>query len=483
MDSSKSYSEVLAEFVSNLTFEEIPPEVVAKAKTHLLDSVGVGLAGSSTEWCQRGRRVFSEMEGPSEASVFGLSRRIAAPNAAIANAIAIAGLEYDDTDYIGGGGHMSRVVIAAALAAGETSRRSGREVLTAIVAGYEVASRVGAALLLDRYGPRSAKATSGASEQAARERMQRQGGPQIRGHISGLFASALIAGRLMGLSADKLASAQGLVGGLGLFLGQSHREGAEALILHAGWAAHAGILAARCAREGLAGPRLIYEGDRGLLAVIGGDLQDPTRLATGLGNEWNTMNNVLKFLPGGHGAHHFVESLRTLINEHKLRPDDVRQIECRAPAQRIEFHFEPKESKLHPTPYNALFSLPYLLARVLADKKLDALSFSREKVSDAAVLELASRVTYVADEAAWFGEKRGLVNVTLVDGRVLSQSTPELLGFPGRPYSQRDLMDKFRENASLVVRDVGRLDALLDKLQSLERLQDIGDMMRLTVAN
>lgn len=482
MDSLSSRSETLAEFACGLAFESIPADVIEKAKTHLLDSVGAGLAGSAAEWSQAATRVFQRLRGPSQATVFGQRRKVAAPNAAMANGVAIAALEFDDTDYVGGGGHMSRSVVAAALAAAEAFHRSGKELLTAVVIGYEVASRVGSALLLDRYGPRAARSSWTTEDLAAHKRMQAQGGGQVRGHIAGQFASCLVAGRLMRLGRNELASAQGLVGGLGLFLGQSHREGADGLLLHAGWAAHAGLLAAQCAGEGLRGPRYVYEGDRGLLAVIGGELQDATQLTSDLGTRWNTLNNMLKFLPGGHGAHHFVESLRSLMDEYAIRADDVQLIECRAPAQRIEFHFEPKEAKLRPTPYNALFSLPYLLARLLADQKLGPLSFSSEKVSEASVLEQASRVTYVADESAWFGEKRGLVNVKLRDGRVLSRSTPELLGFPGRPYSQTNLMDKFRENASLVVRDAGRLAALRDKLQSLEQLEDISEMMRLTVA-
>lgn len=481
--SPMSGSEALAQFVSELTFDSVPQEVISKAKTHLLDSVGVGLAGSQTQWGKSAIRVFQGLHGPAGSTVFGRRRKVAAPNAAIANGVSISALEYDDTDYVGGGGHMSRVVVAAALAAGEAFRCSGKELLTAIVAGYEAASRIGSALLLDRYGPRSAKSSWSPEDLAAHKRMQEQGAGQVRGHITGLFAAALVAGKLMGLSRKELVSAQGLVGGLGLFLGQSHREGTDALLLHAGWAAHAGLLAAQCARQGLTGPRHIYEGDRGLLSVVGGGLQDSTQLAAGLGSRWNTLNNTLKFLPGGHGAHHFVESLAALIEERSLSVDDVQTIECRAPAQRIEFHFEPRETKLRPTPYNALFSLPYLLARLLSDGKLGALSFTPAKVKEARVLKLASQVKYVADEAAWFGEKRGLVNVTLRNGETLSRSTPELLGFPSRPYSQKNLEDKFRENASLAVRDAGQLETLLETLQSLERLEDIGVMMRLTVAD
>ena len=215
------------------------------------------------------------------------------------------------------------------------------------------------------------------------------------------------------------------------------------------------------------------------MAVIGKDLHDATRLTSGLGTEWTTLKNVLKFYPAGHGPHHFMEALKSLVIEYKLRPQDVLQIDCRAPAQRIEFHFEPKETKLHPTPYNARFSLPYLLARLLADGELGPLSFTADKVTEPAVLELASRVTYTADEASWFGEQRGEVTVKLRDGRSLVRSAPELLGFPSRPCTREDVVSKFRANAKLIHENPKRTDELLAALESLEKIKNIRDIMNL----
>jgi 2-methylcitrate dehydratase PrpD len=125
--------------------------------------------------------------------------------------------------------------------------------------------------------------------------------------------------------------------------------------------------------------------------------------------------------------------------------------------------------------------LPYLLSRLLADGDVGPLSFTQEKVSEGEVLELASRVTYIADESAWFGEKRGLVTVKLRDGRLLTRSTPELLGFPKRPCSQEDVVKKFTANARLVLRSPKQLDTLLHALEALEEKQDVGTVMRLTV--
>ena len=474
----QSCSETLANFVAKLRYEDIPAAVAAKARTHILDSIGNALAGSTMEWARNGSSVFRKLAGPPEATVIGHAGRIAAANAAIANGIGIAALDYDDTDYGGGGNHMSRHVVATALAAGEAANCTGKDLITAVVIGYEVAPRVGASLMVDRYGVRAARATWGAEELAAHHRMHHEGGMLVRAYVPGLYSSALIAGRLFGLNAQQLTSAQGLVGGLGLFLGQSHREGADAHV-HAAWAAHSGIIAASWARDGLRGPRLIYEGDRGLLAVIGKDLHDATRLTSGLGTEWTTLKNVLKFYPAGHGPHHFMEALKSLVIEYKLRPQDVLQIDCRAPAQRIEFHFEPKETKLHPTPYNARFSLPYLLARLLADGELGPLSFTADKVTEPAVLELASRVTYTADEASWFGEQRGEVTVKLRDGRSLVRSAPELLGFPSRPCTREDVVSKFRANAKLIHENPKRTDELLAALESLEKIKNIRDIMNL----
>ena len=188
---------------------------------------------------------------------------------------------------------------------------------------------------------------------------------------------------------------------------------------------------------------------------------------------------VLKFYPGGHGMHHFIESLNSLMNDG-LRARDVEQIECHAPSQRIEFHFEPKEDKLHPSPYSARFSLPYVLARLVTDRELGPLSFTPQKVTDPEVIELASRITYVSDETVWFGEKRGLVVVKLRDGRTLKRSSPELRGFPNRPHTRSDVVDKFKINARLVCSNEKRLDDLVNALETLDKVKDVGEMMRLT---
>lgn len=478
-EQERSCSETLADFAANLQLERIPPEVVAKVKTHIMDAVGVGMAGSTMEWCQQASRVLQRAGAPQEATVLGQAYKLAAPDAALANGVAIGCMEFDDLDYTGGGHHMSRHAIAAALAAGELAHSSGKELLTAVTVGYEVASRVGCSLLLDRYGPRSANSSWTPDDVAKYRRLQKQGGALMRGNIAGLFACSALAGRLLGLNAAQISSAQGLVGGFGLYLSQSFSEGSDASMLFSGWSAHAGILSAQWASAGLKGPRKIYEGDRGLLSIIGGDLQDVSQLTNKLGTQWNCMSSLLKFYPGGHGMHHFMEALDSLMNDG-LRPQDIEQIECHAPAERVEFHFEPREEKLHPSPMTARYSLPYVLARLVTDREVGALSFTPQKLAEPAVIALASRVTYVSDESAWFGEKRGLVKVKLRDGRTLERSSPELRGFPNRPHTRADVVDKFRANARIVCSNGKRLDELTNALENLEKVKDVSEITRLT---
>jgi 2-methylcitrate dehydratase PrpD len=216
-----------------------------------------------------------------------------------------------------------------------------------------------------------------------------------------------------------------------------------------------------------------------LLSIIGGDLQDVSQLTDRLGSQWNCMSNLLKFYPGGHGMHHFMESLNALMNDG-LRPQDIEQIACHAPAERVEFHFEPREEKLHPSPLNARYSLPYVLARLVTDRDVDASSFTPEKIAEPAIVDLARRVTYVSDEGAWLGEKRGLVVVKLRDGRTLQRSSPELRGFPNRPHNRADVVDKFKANARLVCKNEKRLDDLTNALENLEKVKDVSEITRLT---
>ncbi|MBI2908964.1 MAG: MmgE/PrpD family protein [Chloroflexi bacterium] len=465
--SGKSYSRTLAEFATQLKYEDIPSDVVARVKDHITDTVGCAVAGSAMDWTRKIASVAKRMGGPPEATIIGDGARMGVASAVLANAACGRALDIDDTHFRPWA-HLSAFVVPTAFTVGEALGKGGKDVITAAIAGYELACRFGLALGMDKVFMHDP--TVGSVENKPVQR------------VATVFAAALEAARLMELDVDNTVSALGFAGSLNLSLMQTHREKAQALPFNYGWGAHAGVVAAMTAEAGLKGPERIFEGDRGYFAALyASDPHDPPRLVENLGTAWESALGTIKFFPAGHGTHYFLNSLRTL-RKAGLRAEDVGEINCYVPAIRAEFHFLPREKAYRPGAYDARFSLPYLLSVMLVDGNVGIRSFSEEKVRDPEILGLADKIVHTLDEESWRPENRGRIVVKTRDGRVLEQSTPHthLPGTPEHPAPHQDIVDKFKDNASLVLSD-SAVDKLLRALEKLEEVDDVGEIMRLTV--
>ena len=269
-------SEKIGEFVHDLKFDEIPRDVVEKTKLHILDTLGVALAAESEDFTRIMLEVAKSMKGPAESAVWGSKVRLPAANAALVNGTMAHGLDFDDM-HRGASTHLSVFVVPTALAIGEAKKTSGKETLAAIVAGYETGARIGLAalgrLLLRGWHPTG---------------------------VFGAFASAVAAGKLMGLNARQIAVSMGIAGSQASGLAQWIEEGSWTKRMHPGWAAHSGIIAALLAAKGYDGPLRILEGSKGLYhSFLHEGHFDLTKLTEGLGERWETRQICLKIYPSG----------------------------------------------------------------------------------------------------------------------------------------------------------------------------------------
>ena len=223
---------------------DVPGEVRAAAARHLLDGVGTAIGGLRAGTVAAAVEVARGLGGPPEATLFGTTERIGAPAAALATGALVHALDFDDT-HAGGLVHATAVVLPAAFAVGEQVGATGREVLDAAVVGYETVCRVAAAAP-HGFHARGLHATM----------------------VAGVFSSALVAARLLGLDAARAVDALGIAGsqsgGLLAFL----HTGASTKQLHPGFASHAGILAARLAAAGASGPANVFDGPDGLYDAL-----------------------------------------------------------------------------------------------------------------------------------------------------------------------------------------------------------------------
>jgi 2-methylcitrate dehydratase PrpD len=453
-------AERLAAFGGELAYEEIPAPVVEAAKLHLLDSLGCGLAAAGLGIATEGCRALAEIGGEPQATVIGLDTRLPAVNAAFANAMLCHGLDFDDT-HSDSVSHVSAVVCPAALGAGEAAGASGREILTAIVAGNEVVTRVG-------------MAASGA--------FHKQGFHPTA--ICGIFGGTVAASRLAGYDAAQTVSALGIAGSFAGGLFAYLEDGTATKPMHPAWAAHGALLAARLASLGAEGPPSVIEGRFGLYhAFLGakpGEVDIDAQL-TDLGRRWETRRIAYKPYPACHFIHGSLGATGTLAGD--LDPEEIEDVVVTIPEAGVSLVLEPEESKKTPrTEYEAKFSLQYSTAAMLVNKQVGVRSYTDEAIRDSRVLELARKVRYQTKEfASYPGAFPGGVRIHTRDGRTLESEFPYQLGAPENPMSPDELRAKFRENASLALGDA-EVEALEEQVLSLEERDDLRSFFSLLAA-
>ena len=257
-------AERFAQFALELDLDAVPDDVVEAAKLHVLDVIGCGLAAHGLGIATEGRTTMSELGGTAEASVIGLDTRLPVPNAAFANAMLCHGLDFDDT-HSDSVAHVSTVVVPAATALAEARGASGRDLLTAIIAGNETVTRIG-------------MATPGAFH-------KRGFHPTA---ICGIFGAAAAAARLGGLSQAAATSALGIVGSMASGLFAYLDDATATKPIHPAWAAHGALISARLAAHGAEGPPGVLEGRFGVFHAFVDTRIDLEPQLADLGTRWET---------------------------------------------------------------------------------------------------------------------------------------------------------------------------------------------------
>ena len=289
--------------------------------------------------------------------------------------------------------------------------------------------------------------------------------------VAGVFGAAAAAAKLMSLDETRTLNAIALSGSMAAGINEYQSDGSSSKIVHTGWTAHAGIVAAHLAKAGMTGPPSIFEGRLGFLNAYG-DIKrsDVSRLDRGLGSEWEVTRISIKPYACCHFAHAFIDCAAAL-RDQGIRPEDVESIECVVPEIEVAMVCEPlAEKKVPGTPYSAKFSLPFMVSLGLVDGKVSAASFSEENIRRRDLLDIARRVTYrvaVPGETTFPKYFPGWVNVTLKDGQVKSQKMDINWGTPERPMDDESLKAKFLQN--LDAADPKAAAALADALLGLEK--------------
>ncbi len=454
--STKTSSERLAEFVLGLDYERIPRSTRTAAKLHMLDALGVSLAVSRSETADAIRRTIRRLGGTAESTVIGAGERFPAPAAALANATMAHTPDFDDTH---GGSiiHPSSVVASTALAVGESSGRSGEEILTAAVAGYESLLRLGLAA--------PGKFHEGGFHPTA---------------VCGVFGAILISARLRSLGVETTRNALGIGGSQAAGLLEFLADGSSAKQIHPGWASYAGIFATLLAEDGVTGPKTVLEGRHGLYNThLGEGKYDLESHLGTLGRKWETDNISYKLYPCCHFLMAFIDCARKIRGSSPMRSQDVEEIEVIVAPEEAKLVCEPLDAKRAPRgTYDAKFSLPYTVAVALSRGNCVLDDFTEERLGDQAVLDLAAKVRSVPCETTGFPNVfPGWVRVRLRNGTVLEHREKVQRGGPENPADDGEIVAKFENNARRVL-SPEKVAEIRDQVMGLEKLPNIGPLMK-----
>lgn len=429
----------LAAFTAGLEFETLPPEVIEAAKCALLDAYGCGMAAVALGECAPVLAWAAGEGPPREWLVAGEGARPA--DTALATATLIQALDFDDT-HPEALSHITAVVGTTAVVAGQALGSSGAEVIVAQVAGSEAVARLGAVASGD-WHQRGIHPTS----------------------ACGVFGATLAAGRLMGLDADALTAGLGLAGSTSSGLFEYLADGSQTKPFHAGWAAHAGILAAQLAAAGLRGPSTVIEGRFGLFgALLGQSRADDVHAAfADLGERWETTRISVKPYPTCHFTHAAIEAGLALAGDG-VDAAEVTGIAVTVPPASVPIVLEPRAPKVAPrTAYDAKFSLPFAIGAALADGRVDLRTFRPENLESPEVLRLASLTEHVAEYRPADVPFFTVTEVTLRDGTSRRLEVEHPSGTPRRALGRAGVLEKFTANAGLAIPDPGSFaDRVLD---------------------
>jgi 2-methylcitrate dehydratase PrpD len=457
----KGHTSVLAEYLSKLSFDTLPEKVIKKAKYLLLDYIGYTISSYKEDAAEIIVSVISKIGGKPESTVLGYGVKTSCLLAAFANGAMAHMTELDDT-HTPTMSHPGDTVISAALALGEREGISGKELLTAIVAGYEAALRIGEAVMPTHYW---------------------------RGfHPSGTintFGAAAAAGRVLNLTPSQMASALGLAGlqasGYFYFVDEGIRMPKD---FNVGRAALSGVLAALLAREGFQGGTTVLESEHGFCRLFADPFSiNIGRITENLGKQFKILEVSHKPYSACRHMHAAIDALLHIIKEHKISPGEVEEVVASIFSTGARFVDDPEPWRPERGPYGPRFSTQFNLAIALVEReegirRLFDREYAKAKLNDPYVRELMKKIKVVPDPELDKEFPRMWSTIVEVKTKrgVYSHRVDYPKGEPRNPMNYEELLTKFRILTSKILRK----DIIEEIINTINNLEKVGDVKELT---
>jgi 2-methylcitrate dehydratase PrpD len=436
----------LAKRIDALHYEDLPPEAVRWAKVGILDTVGVTLAGSGDP---SATIVAGVLSANGASLLLGSAKRTSALDAALVNGTASHALDFDDCNNTLGG-HPSAPILPALFALADEIGASGRDFITAYVAGFETECKISMGVNFYQY---------------------------TRGwHPSttiGVFGAAAACAKLMKLDAERTAVALAIAASLAS--GIKSNFGTYVKPLHVGHCARNGLFAALLARSGYTASPVAFEHKQGYFEVYNGaGNYDAGKILPAWANPLDiiTPGIAIKQYPCCGSTHPAIDAMLELVRKHDVQADAVERIQSWTHARRLEHTNRPDPQSTK----DAKFSVQYCLARALVDRKVAIEHFEGEAYRDPRVRAVMGRVhaaPYTAEQFPAENHFGAEIRVTLRGGTVISQKVDQPEGrTSANPLPQARLKEKF-ENCANRALPAARTSAVYAAIMDLEKLADV----------
>ena len=451
-------TQILAKFASNVNYEDLPPDVVDRAKYFCLDFAGVTLNGSTTDSAKAVVKALDDVGRSGPSTIVGTNKQALPEYAAMANGTAFHSIEMDDVNNEASL-HPGVVAFPTALAMADIAPVTGKDFISAVVAGYDVIIRLGRALKPKEHYGRGFHPTG----------------------TCGAFGAAAVAARLLGLQGDDYTHSLGIAGSQAAGSMEYLAQGAWTKRLHPGWSAHSGIWAALLARAGYSGPTTILEGRDGFLNAYSGD-PDPSLVLKDLGEEYQVTRTSVK----PHACCRYnqgpIDCLLEIGKSNDFQTMDVEEVKIGVLSQGMRLVAEPVEAKRNPkSVVDMQFSMPFAAAVALSYGSASLNEYAIGIPDRPEVRHIMDRVQCVTDPKldaqtpklfpAW-------AEVRTSDGRTMRSELTYPKGDPENPVTCDEMRSKFNLLSAPVISSQ-RQQEIISAIDSLEQMDDVRQLASL----
>jgi len=443
----------LAKFAAELEFNKIPENILNYLKLLFLDGVGCCIHGNTLEWTKTLEEVVTNKEDNNQCSIIGTNKKTTLLNAVLINSTAGHGFESDDI-HRESILHPNSIVVPVSINVAEKiGNINGKKFLTSVVAGYEVATRIGSAagteLLLRGFHPQG---------------------------THGTIAAAITAGKLMDLNTDQMVHAIGIAGSLGAGL-MAAQEGAMVKRLHSGRAAQAGVLAAQLSAKNFTGIQNIVEADYGGFLSSFSGKNDFNRSIRNLYKEWECMNTGIKPYASVTSIHTALDCLKNIMEKNNISVKNIKNIKAKiSHPTYVHCAWNYKNHNIT----SAQMNIYYGLALIALEGELFVNQFSKDKISNPEILNFMKKITAEVDPKieSLGHEFRHMASIELTtnDNKRFNHTEKYRKGSPENPLTKDQIISKFKSLASYSY-DETQVSKIKEKIENIELSNNIENLI------